>query len=41
MAARRLAVSAVDWTAFKQRVPPRQQEFFKAFKSKNDNFVNR
>jgi len=41
MAARRIARSAVDWTAFKERVPPKQQEFFRAFKAKSDIFVNK
>ncbi|XP_076437294.1 ATP synthase subunit d, mitochondrial-like [Babylonia areolata] len=41
MAARRIARSAVDWAAFKERVPPKQQEFYRAFKAKNDTFVNK
>merc|ERR1712154_44657 len=41
MAARRVAKSAVDWAAFKARVPDKQQEFFRAFKAKNDTFVNK
>eukprot|EP00745_Piridium_sociabile_P023865 TRINITY_DN37396_c0_g1_i1.p1 TRINITY_DN37396_c0_g1~~TRINITY_DN37396_c0_g1_i1.p1 ORF type:complete len:188 (+),score=47.28 TRINITY_DN37396_c0_g1_i1:46-564(+) len=41
MAGRRIARSAVDWAAFKERVPPRQQEYYRAFKAKNDNFVNK
>ncbi|XP_076459522.1 ATP synthase subunit d, mitochondrial-like isoform X2 [Babylonia areolata] len=41
MAARRIARSAVDWAAFKERVPPRQQEFYRAFKAKNDTFINK
>ena len=41
MAARRLARSAVDWVAFKERVPLKQQEFYRAFKAKNDAFINK
>ncbi|KAL8561635.1 hypothetical protein ACOMHN_001367 [Nucella lapillus] len=41
MAAKRIARSAVDWAAFKERVPLRQQEFYRAFKAKNDNFINK
>ncbi|KAK7112680.1 ATP synthase subunit d, mitochondrial-like [Littorina saxatilis] len=41
MAARRIAKSAVDWVAFKERVPARQQEFYRAFKHRNDLFVNK
>ncbi|XP_064618335.1 ATP synthase subunit d, mitochondrial-like [Liolophura sinensis] len=41
MAARRLAKSAVDWTAFAERVPPAQKEYFRAFKARSEGFVNR
>jgi len=39
MAARRLAASAVDWTAFAERVHPHQMESFRAFRAKSDAFI--
>jgi len=36
-----LAKSAVDWTAFAERVPPNQKDAFRAFKSKSDLFVSK
>jgi len=41
MAARRLANSSVDWTAFYQRVPAREREIFRALKARSDAFVNK
>nr|ABO26657.1 putative mitochondrial ATP synthase [Haliotis discus discus] len=41
MAARRIAKSAVDWTAFAERVPANQRDFFRAFKAKSESIVNR
>lgn len=41
MAARRVARSAVDWAAFKDRVPPKQQDLYRAFKAKNEHFVSK
>ncbi|KAM9818077.1 ATP synthase subunit d, mitochondrial [Syngnathus typhle] len=36
MAARRLALKAVDWVAFAERVPPNQKSMFNALKTRSD-----
>ncbi|XP_076027320.1 ATP synthase peripheral stalk subunit d, mitochondrial [Genypterus blacodes] len=36
MAARRLALKAVDWVAFGERVAPNQRSMFNAFKTRSD-----
>lgn len=36
MAARRVALKAVDWVAFAERVPPNQKSMFNALKSRSD-----
>merc|ERR1711976_104454 len=40
-ATRRVSKTLVDWSAFRERVPPRQTEQFRAFKARNDYYVNR
>ncbi|XP_067938117.1 ATP synthase subunit d, mitochondrial-like [Watersipora subatra] len=40
-AARRVSKSAVDWTAFAQKVPSREQEVYRALKNRSDYFVNK
>lgn len=41
MAARRLAQSTINWTAFAERVPDNQRIFFLALKGKTDNYLRR
>ncbi|XP_029456439.1 ATP synthase subunit d, mitochondrial isoform X2 [Rhinatrema bivittatum] len=36
MASRRVAVKAIDWVAFAERVPPNQKTMFNAFKNQSD-----
>ncbi|KAK7448394.1 hypothetical protein BaRGS_00014382 [Batillaria attramentaria] len=35
----RVAKSAIDWIAFRERVPPRQQEYYRAFRARNEAYV--
>ncbi|CAL8092664.1 unnamed protein product [Orchesella dallaii] len=41
MAARRIASSAINWTALAERVPEGQKPFFLALKAKSDNYLRR
>ncbi|OQV13070.1 putative ATP synthase subunit d, mitochondrial [Hypsibius exemplaris] len=41
MASRRIAKSAVDWSAFAARVPAEQQPMLKAFKTRHDAYVGK
>ncbi|CAH1794234.1 unnamed protein product [Owenia fusiformis] len=41
MASKRVARSVVNWGQFAERVHPNQREYFRAFKAKSENFVNR
>ena len=41
MAARRVAQSSVNWTAFAERVPERQRPNFLALKAKTESYVRR
>jgi len=41
MAARRIASSAVNWTALAERVPDNQRQFFIALKAKSDSYLRR
>ncbi|NXU53963.1 ATP5H synthase, partial [Turnix velox] len=36
MAGRRVAIKAIDWAAFAERVPPNQRAMFNALKTRND-----
>lgn len=36
MAGRRVAVKAIDWLAFAERVPPNQRSMFNALKTRSD-----
>ncbi|ODN01728.1 ATP synthase subunit d, mitochondrial [Orchesella cincta] len=40
MAARRIAQSAINWTALAERVPESQRPFFIALKAKSDNYLS-
>ncbi|XP_068120387.1 ATP synthase subunit d, mitochondrial [Hyperolius riggenbachi] len=37
MAGRRVAIKAIDWLAFAERVPPNQKAMFNALKTRSDN----
>lgn len=40
-AARRVSKSSVDWATFYSKVPGREQELYRAMKSRSDYFINR
>jgi len=41
MAAKRITQSAINWTAFAERVPDNQRIFFNALKARSDNYLRR
>ena len=41
MAAKRIATSAINWTAFSKLVPANQNEFYRAFKAHAESFVSK